>query len=505
MLRDTAYTAVVPNTGECHHDHIAPRGNDCSNGLEAVIGAQSGVGHHHVAWTFREMPEQVGSRRGPDDHREAGLTPQVVGETVDEDWVFVREGDAREGGRPVGPALLCLTEDPGHDGHAIPDCWSGPPARIRHREGEDAEATGNPLPDRTGSIRPRRLASPNEVYSSRMGWNWQPVRRSLHGARGWEPVLGTGPLARTGLRQRVVPFGLVYVVAMSVAILATPSVPSWAALGAMLAWAAAAAAAAFLMPWYRWPPRMQVMLPVLMVASIGAFILVDAATTGIALVMLLPVAWVGLYGSRADVVVVLLACTTALLLPAWLALGGAADGPGDDIRRTILFLLIAGGLSWILQTARANTFVDPLTGIFNRRAWDIALAREMERSRRNSEPLCIAELDLDHFKALNDRHGHAAGDAHLQASAMEWARELRAYDTLARLGGEEFGVILPRTYLGDARSIVERIGARTPGGETVSAGLVMWNGRESADRLLSRADDALYAAKRDGRNRLVVN
>jgi diguanylate cyclase (GGDEF)-like protein len=157
-------------------------------------------------------------------------------------------------------------------------------------------------------------------------------------------------------------------------------------------------------------------------------------------------------------------------------------------------------LARLEQSART----DDLTGLLNRRAWEEQLPREMARARRASHPLCVAMLDLDLFKAYNDDRGHQAGDRLLKQSTAAWTDELRASDIIARYGGEEFTVALPACSLTDATSIVERLRAAMPSGQTVSAGVACWNGRESAEELVGRADAALYKAKRTGRNRLVT-
>jgi diguanylate cyclase (GGDEF)-like protein len=142
---------------------------------------------------------------------------------------------------------------------------------------------------------------------------------------------------------------------------------------------------------------------------------------------------------------------------------------------------------------------DELTALPNRRAWDEAVVREIARAQRSGEPLCVALLDLDHFKAYNDTHGHPAGDAHLRRTAAAWRRELRAIDVLARYGGEEFGVLLPSCDPEMAREVIDRVRAATPHGETASAGVVQFDGSEPPDSLLARADAALYRAKHAGR------
>lgn len=143
---------------------------------------------------------------------------------------------------------------------------------------------------------------------------------------------------------------------------------------------------------------------------------------------------------------------------------------------------------------------DALTGLPNRRALEAALARELARSARAGQPLCLAVLDLDHFKAVNDVHGHPRGDQLLCEAAVAWRAELRADDLLARNYGDEFATVLPNCPPEEATEVIERLRAATPAGQTCSAGLVRWDGRESTEAIGARADRALYAAKQAGRN-----
>jgi diguanylate cyclase (GGDEF)-like protein/PAS domain S-box-containing protein len=147
---------------------------------------------------------------------------------------------------------------------------------------------------------------------------------------------------------------------------------------------------------------------------------------------------------------------------------------------------------------------DSLTGLPNRRFWEQQLPRELARSGREDQPMCVAMLDLDHFKAYNDRHGHQAGDRLLSKSAGAWREALRPYDVLARYGGEEFSVILPNCRIEDALTLVDRLRSETADGESCSAGIAEWDGEESPESLVGRADAALYRAKRAGRNRTVT-
>jgi diguanylate cyclase (GGDEF)-like protein len=138
--------------------------------------------------------------------------------------------------------------------------------------------------------------------------------------------------------------------------------------------------------------------------------------------------------------------------------------------------------------------------VANRRAWDDELPLELARSARSGRSLCVALLDLDHFKAYNDRHGHQAGDRLLKAVAAAWQGRLRKTDLLARYGGEEFAVLLPDCGLDSAMEIAERLRAAPPEC-TCSIGVAAWDGREAATQLVDRADRALYAAKEGGRDR----
>jgi diguanylate cyclase (GGDEF)-like protein len=146
---------------------------------------------------------------------------------------------------------------------------------------------------------------------------------------------------------------------------------------------------------------------------------------------------------------------------------------------------------------------DALTGLPNRRALDDQLPREMARALRAGSPLCLAIIDIDHFKAYNDTYGHLAGDKVLRDCAAVWDEALRGEDTILRFGGEEFLVVLPDCGPADATEILERLRAATPEGQTCSAGLAVWMPGESVDELVARADKALYEAKESGRDRLV--
>lgn len=154
---------------------------------------------------------------------------------------------------------------------------------------------------------------------------------------------------------------------------------------------------------------------------------------------------------------------------------------------------------------------DSLTGATNRRGFMDRLLRAQSDAEAQAEPLSLVMVDLDHFKRINDEHGHGVGDAVLREVAHRMRRQIRRADLLGRLGGEEFAILLPDTDLAGARTQAEHLMAAlrsqpfpTVGTVTASLGVAQWNGREAASAWLHRADLALYEAKHLGRNRLVV-
>ncbi len=166
---------------------------------------------------------------------------------------------------------------------------------------------------------------------------------------------------------------------------------------------------------------------------------------------------------------------------------------------------------------RAEAETDALTGAANRRAFLRALDREIEDARALRTPLALLMIDLDHFKRINDTHGHAAGDRVLARSVAAFKAELSSLEMLGRLGGEEFAVILPRADLAAAQAAAERLRLAAqhlrvendrgePISVTTSLGLACMKpgARETASDLLRRADEGLYAAKAGGRNQVMA-
>lgn len=159
---------------------------------------------------------------------------------------------------------------------------------------------------------------------------------------------------------------------------------------------------------------------------------------------------------------------------------------------------------------------DPLTGVYNRRYADMHLEAMIERCQRRKSHLTVMMLDLDRFKRINDEHGHAAGDMVLSEFTRRLQCNIRSIDLVARVGGEEFMVVLPDTDPCKAAEIAERIRSATADppfriaetgetrGITVSIGFAILQPNESVFELLKRADRALYASKHGGRNRVTL-
>lgn len=182
------------------------------------------------------------------------------------------------------------------------------------------------------------------------------------------------------------------------------------------------------------------------------------------------------------------------------------------VREEMQLRAMTQSLSKRSENLQHAALTDGLTGMQNRRYFDDALAQYLEEFKRINRPVGLMILDLDHFKSVNDTHGHDAGDEVLRAVADCLREFTRYHDVVARLGGEEFAIVAPNMdadtltkFANRIRMAVSQITISSGNIRirvTVSVGLAIWDGREGSDDLFRRADAMLYKAKRDGRNRV---
>ena len=196
------------------------------------------------------------------------------------------------------------------------------------------------------------------------------------------------------------------------------------------------------------------------------------------------------------------------------------NGPQSAMILVLMFLSMAWNFGFLLMAmdrlrneVADLALMDDLTGVANRRQLLQRLTEECARSERSNQPFALLVIDLDGFKAINDTHGHAAGDACLQHFTLMAQTRLRPGDLLARTGGDEFCVVLPDSTLREGAMIARRIidvcrddAAACVGGDVpiaVSIGVAQWTRETGAfpDRLIAAADHALYVAKKEGKNR----
>ncbi len=258
--------------------------------------------------------------------------------------------------------------------------------------------------------------------------------------------------------------------------------------------------------------RSATLLPLMLLLVFGAFTVSwrgIAALTALALCVLAAtmLAMHALHPGRyADVVDLSNFLVCIVLLPATSAVAMIFGSFRERLRHERKQLEAALGRIQDLATR------DELTGLPNRRQAQELLAAEAQRQRRSGKTFAVALIDLDHFKHINDRHGHAGGDEALRRFAREARDELREIDTIARWGGEEFLVLMPDVDGAAATSAMNRLRLRIMAlslaherGEirfTFSAGVAAHDGRGGVAETVSRADEACYRAKADGRNRV---
>jgi diguanylate cyclase (GGDEF)-like protein len=173
--------------------------------------------------------------------------------------------------------------------------------------------------------------------------------------------------------------------------------------------------------------------------------------------------------------------------------------PEQNVRATIVLLAAQAAIAIerveLLARLERIAHTDELTGLPNRRAWRDELPREMARAKREHWPLCVAMLDIDSLKQINDTRGHHAGDQLLKQNAAAWSSALRPVDLLARYGGDEFAAVLTGCRLDDAQKLIDRLVEATPDDHGVSVGIAEWDGTQGVHALMAEADARLYAAK----------
>jgi len=191
----------------------------------------------------------------------------------------------------------------------------------------------------------------------------------------------------------------------------------------------------------------------------------------------------------------------------------------DDPTYTLLGLAAIPGLAAFSYTLmrseieqREHAILDPLTGLLNRKALEARFAEITEQAALTEAWVCVIECDLDNFKQINDAHGHDRGDAVLKDAAYVMRKNLRSFELVYRLGGEEFLIVLPGLTLDQGLSLAERVRAgiedARPGGLPVTASLGVATARGAEvefQTLFHEADAALYLAKRNGRNQVVAH
>jgi diguanylate cyclase (GGDEF)-like protein len=191
--------------------------------------------------------------------------------------------------------------------------------------------------------------------------------------------------------------------------------------------------------------------------------------------------------------------------------GSTFDHWCDPVATMAVIAIVVRGLASrnarLVARLTHESRVDPLTGLLNRRALEERFAVELARAKRDQRPLSVVAVDIDHFKRINDEHGHQAGDRALVWVAAMLNEHTRGADIVARVGGEEFVIVLPGADGRSTHEFAERLRAAIEDGDaefpfTISAGVAAALAPSTAHTLLDAADRALYAAKHAGRNRV---
>jgi len=250
------------------------------------------------------------------------------------------------------------------------------------------------------------------------------------------------------------------------------------------------------------PVRVQYVLSVLAAAGVGGALLSahhSPAVFAVASLYVLPTIYTAaFYDTRAFGIYVV---SQAILLAAIFFTSRQPAAPAAWVFETLTMTALGLVVHRLRMALTQLATTDSLTGLANRRCFESQLERELALCQRSALPLCVAVIDLDHFKAINDAHGHIAGDRALNEAAVTWQRDLRKADVIARYGGDEFVVMFPSVHACDALDILSRMKTQSLG---FSAGVVEANDTAEASDLLTAADRACYTAKRAGRGRVLV-
>jgi diguanylate cyclase (GGDEF)-like protein len=322
------------------------------------------------------------------------------------------------------------------------------------------------------------------------------------------PAMAQRPFDKEGLNERVGPFVAVSVIALAGLIVrgasGTATLVSATGIALLIV-------AIFGVPWAKLPPWTDLIVPLAYFGVVAAMRDAEGghgATTGI--FVLLPVVWFALHSRLSYLVLSMIGAIAVFVVPVVLV--GPPQYPTTELTKALNLTLVVAMVGVVvfqlvddrnrlMQELEDQALHDSLTALPNRRAWDGAVAEAVQTAQRTGRPLTVALLDLDDLKQINDHGGHAAGDRALQHASAAWSGVLPAGALLARVGGDEFGVLIADMGGAAAEEVIACI--RLAGKPySASAGIATLTPGDDADALMRAADTALYVAKSGGRHRV---